>query len=175
MIWTTTNHKNDAHRFRVAFPLSRYVARDEMAQLWAGVHAFFKEWGDVRTKDPARMMIGPAQWQATDAQFIRVDDFGQMDVAHVLAMAPVPTSIAVSARPKHRAPATHSSVVSVERKKAQLALDNWNQGTLTHEHLRGVKAEHLLPAAIQVSNHRRYGSKLTAAKKTLVKMQQAAK
>lgn len=65
VIWTTTSHTDDAHRYRVAFPLDRNVAQGEMRMFWAGTHAFFKGWGDVKTKDPARLMIAPARWRAT--------------------------------------------------------------------------------------------------------------
>lgn len=65
VIWTTTNHTDDLPRFRIAFPLDRDVERYETALFWQGAHIWFKEWGDVATKDPARLMIAPARWRAT--------------------------------------------------------------------------------------------------------------
>ena len=177
VIWTTTNHTDDSPRFRVAFPLDRDVNPDEMTLFWWGAHIWFKEWGDVSTKDPSRMMIASANWLGTNPQFIRVNGLGVMSVDRLLALAPIePISVAAAITPqKHSAPSTGRGTASPEHVRAQLAINKWKLGTLTKADLQGVKAKHLIPATSKSKRHGRGGDKLAAAKKTLERMERAAK
>jgi len=177
VIWTTTNHTDASPRFRIAFPLDRDVERDETALFWKGAHIWFKEWGDVSTKDPSRMMIAPANWLGTNPQFIRVDGLGTMSVDRLLALAASvsPQSTGRTTRPKRPTPATGRRAASPEQVRAQSAISKWGLGTLTKADLHGVTAEHLMPQSSKAQRHGRGGDKLAAAKKTLKRMQHAAK
>lgn len=177
VIWTTTNHTDDMPRFRIAFPLDRDVEREEMALFWRGAHIWFKEWGDVSTKDPSRMMIAPANWLGTNPQFIRVDGLGCMSVDRLLALATaMPTQVAATTTsPKRPIPVTGGRTASPERARAQSAISKWKLGALTKADLHGVQAEHLMPQSSKAHRHGRGGDKMAAAKKTLERMQRAAK
>ncbi|WP_406852724.1 hypothetical protein WEU32_02270 [Brevundimonas sp. BH3] len=177
VIWTTTSHTQASPRFRVAFPLDRFVRADEMAQFWMGTNIWFKEWGDAKTKDPSRMMIAPAHWQGTTPQFIRVDGLDTMSVDRLLALCPVaPAPVAVApAAPKLRAPVNGSVATSPEHARALLAISKWNLGTLMKADLQGVKAKHLMPPPCKAQKHGRGGAKLAAAKRTLERLKRAAK
>lgn len=177
VIWTTTNHSLTAPRFRIAFPLDRYVSANEMAQFWLGANTWFQGWGDPNTKDPSRMMIAPAHWQDTNPQFMRIDGLGTMSVDRLLALAASMPSEGVGATtlPKRPTPVSGRPAASSEQARAQSAISKLKLGTLTKADLHGVKAEHLMPPSSKAQQHGRRGSKLAAAKKTLDRLKRAAK
>lgn len=177
VIWTTTNHSLTAPRFRIAFPLDRYVSAKEVGHFWLGANIWFQEWCDPNTKDPSRMMIAPAHWRDTNPQFMRIDGLGVMSVDRLLALADAtPSPVAtVAPAPKRPARLTASLTASPERARAQLAISKWEHGTLTKADLHGVKAEHMVPLSNKAKKHGRGGKQLAAAKKTLDKMKIAAK
>lgn len=101
MIWTTTKSTSAAERYRIAFPLDRFVTSEEMRTFWHGAHAFFGGISDTQTKDPARIFNVPAKWEGSDARFHSRATGDVCSVDELLSCAPVvappaPVSISTS-------------------------------------------------------------------------------
>lgn len=90
VIWTTTKSKVTAERYRIAFPLDRFVSVDEMRTFWHGAHAFFGGISDKQTKDPARIFNVPATWEGSDARFHARSKGDVISVDELLSYAPPP-------------------------------------------------------------------------------------
>lgn len=90
VIWTTTKSKVTAERYRIAFPLDRFVTVEEMRTFWHGAHAFFGGISDKQTKDPARIFNVPAKWEGSDARFHARAKGDVVGVDEILTYAPPP-------------------------------------------------------------------------------------
>jgi len=89
VIWTTTKSTVDAERYRIAFPLDRFVTAEEMRTFWHGAHHFFGGISDTQTKDPARIFNVPATWEGSDARFHSRAQGDVVSVDEMLTYAPV--------------------------------------------------------------------------------------
>lgn len=71
VIYTTSSHSPDAHRFRVMFPLDRMIEPHEFAEVWASMAAWLG-CCDAQTKDESRLFVAPRAWAGS--LFFRHDE-----------------------------------------------------------------------------------------------------
>jgi hypothetical protein len=61
VIYTTSSHTMEAHRFRLMFPMDRLVKPDEFADVWKSM-AQWLGCLDAPTKDESRLFVAPRAW-----------------------------------------------------------------------------------------------------------------
>lgn len=93
IIYTTSSHTPEAHRFRLMFPLDRLVEREEHAEVWACV-AQWLGCLDPATKDESRLFVAPRAWSG--AEFFRCDDGEPVNVDLIKLANPVVVPVRAS-------------------------------------------------------------------------------
>jgi len=75
VIYTTTKHSAEAHRFRIVLFLDRPVTADEYEALWFGLAKRWRATMDAKTRDISRISILPRAWLGAPNE-IRVERDG---------------------------------------------------------------------------------------------------
>lgn len=87
VIYTTSKHTPVAHRFRLVFPLDRFVKASEFEDVWASV-AHWLGCIDPQTKDESRLFIAPRTWNS-QSEFYRYDGGKPLSVDLITLTNPV--------------------------------------------------------------------------------------
>lgn len=88
VIHSSTKSREDQHRYRLIFKLSRPIEMGEYEQVWASVNAMFAGIFDVKTRDPSRLFYVPARWE-NSFWFFEAEDGQGLDVDQVVLDYPV--------------------------------------------------------------------------------------
>lgn len=100
VIYTTTKHRSDHHRFRIVLFLDRPADASEFEALW---FALAKKWGvamDQKTRDISRLSILPRAWSGTPCELRSCRDGQPVAVDAILRDYPRdPEPIPAPARP----------------------------------------------------------------------------
>lgn len=124
VIYTTTKHTRDHHRFRIVMPLNRAVQGEEYEALWRAIERRLAPLGgelDAKTRDISRLSLMPVRWtgEYADLDYTGADAvaFGRPDGI------PIDVDAMIKAHP-----------APVEARRAQsgelgtLATGEWSEG-----------------------------------------------
>lgn len=88
--YSTASSKSNQPKFRLVFPLTRSVAKDEIKRFWYALQTELGDLGDRQTKDLSRMYYIPGKYAGADNFIWSHRDGNSIDPAELIFKHPMP-------------------------------------------------------------------------------------